>query len=123
MITFIFKRHGLSKDFTVSYSIFTIYGIRLGGKKVIINCTEIAVREIFPEVLESYKKRELSICTCQRCLDDIVALALNYLPPHYVATEKGAIITKVDFQKIGGRTEVFTQIYHAVKKVSENPRH
>lgn len=90
---------------------------------MIINCTEIAVREIFPEVIDSYRKRQLPVCTCQRCLDDIVALALNYLPPHYVATEKGEIITNVDFQKIGGRAEVFIQICHAIKRVSEFPRH
>jgi competence protein ComFB len=90
---------------------------------MVINCTEIAVRELFPEVLKSYQQRIGQVCTCQRCLDDIVALALNYLPPHYVASEMGTIITGVDYQQIGGRTEVFTQICNATRIVSENPRH
>ncbi|KJS17539.1 MAG: competence protein ComFB [Peptococcaceae bacterium BRH_c4b] len=90
---------------------------------MVINCAEIAVRELFPEVLKSYQQRIGPVCTCQRCLDDVIALTLNYLPPHYVASEKGTIITGVDYQQIGGRTEIFTQICHAIRVVSENPRH
>ena len=90
---------------------------------MITNCAEMAVRELLPEVISSYQKNIKKICTCQRCLDDIVALSLNYLPPHYVATEKGSIIKRVDYQKLGGRTEVFAVICQAIKVVSENPRH
>ncbi|GBF32903.1 hypothetical protein DCCM_2000 [Desulfocucumis palustris] len=90
---------------------------------MVVNCTEIAVRELFPEALKSYQQRVNNICTCQRCLDDIVALALNYLPPHYVGSERGSIITSVDYQRLGGRTEVFARICQAIKVVYENPRH
>lgn len=90
---------------------------------MVINCAEIAVRELFPEVLKSYQQRIGPVCTCQRCLDDVVALTLNYLPPHYVASEKGTIITGVDYQQVGGRTEIFTRLYKSIGIVAENPRH
>jgi len=34
--------------------------------------------------------RYQNVCTCPRCMCDIVAIALNYLPPHYIVeTETG----------------------------------
>lgn len=90
---------------------------------MVINCAEIAVKELFPEVLKSYQQRIGPVCTCQRCLDDVVALTLNYLPPHYVASEKGTIITGVNYQRVSGRTEIFTRIYNSIGVVAENPRH
>ncbi|MGQ9556896.1 MAG: late competence development ComFB family protein [Desulfurispora sp.] len=90
---------------------------------MLINCTELAVKELLPEVLEQYKRTYGQVCTCQRCQEDIMALALNYLPPHYVATEKGYILTNVHLQQLGGRTAVLAQLCHAAHRVMENPRH
>ena len=34
-------------------------------------------------------------CGCEKCRLDVAALALNYLPPHYVVTEKGELYSKI----------------------------
>ncbi len=32
---------------------------------------------------------DINMCTCEKCLLDVAAIALNDLPPKYVVTEKG----------------------------------
>ena len=90
---------------------------------MVYNYTENAVRQMFPDVLKDYRKKNPDICTCDLCRDDIMALALNQLPPHYVASEEGTIFTKVSFDQIGGRAQVVAAIAKAIEQVSRNPRH
>lgn len=90
---------------------------------MLCNCTEEAVRMLLPDVLREYAQKNPGTCTCERCRDDIMALALNSLPPHYVVTDKGSILTKVNFERIGGRAEVIAALIKAIKIVKENPRH
>lgn len=59
------------------------------------NFTEIAVKELLPDVLEKYSKNYPGLCTCEKCLEDVMAIALNRLPPRYVSTDKGSILTQV----------------------------
>lgn len=57
------------------------------------------------------------ICKCQRCLNDIIALALNYLPPHYyVETGRGGEIGSPLIM-------VENAVIEAMDRVSKNPRH
>ena len=40
------------------------------------------------------KERYRNVCSCPRCVNDIAAIALNYLPPHYYvekAEERGRL--------------------------------
>lgn len=37
---------------------------------------------------------KLDCCTCELCRNDIIAYALNQLPPRYVVTEQGAMYSK-----------------------------
>jgi competence protein ComFB len=63
------------------------------------------------------KERCSDMCGCQRCIDDIAAIALNYLPPHYY----------VDFEEekeIGSPwVMVETAVVEAIDRVLENPNH
>jgi len=61
--------------------------------------------------------RYQNVCTCPRCMSDIVAIALNYLPPHYiVATETG--------KEFGSPwVMVETAVAEAIDRVMENPNH
>ena len=34
------------------------------------------------------KERYSNVCSCPRCINDITAIALNYLPPHYYVDEE-----------------------------------
>lgn len=87
------------------------------------NYSEVAVQALLNEVVDNYQKKNLGICTCESCLEDIAAAALNRLPPRYAVTEKGKIYTSVAFEQIGGKAEVIAAIIHALAIVSKNPRH
>ncbi|MBO8138261.1 MAG: late competence development ComFB family protein [Desulfotomaculum sp.] len=88
------------------------------------NYTETVVLQLLNSVLEDYKKnKNPNICTCERCRQDIMAIALNNLPPRYIATDTGEVITQVAFNQFGGRAEIITQLIKAIEKVNANPRH
>ncbi|SHI71967.1 late competence development ComFB family protein [Desulfofundulus thermosubterraneus] len=90
---------------------------------MIHNYTEVVVQRFLPEVLKEYAKNNPGTCTCIRCQEDIMALALNQLPPHYVVSDEGTIYTKVNFDQIGGKAQVIAAITNAIKQVAANPRH
>ena len=39
--------------------------------------------------LDAVIARHREVCTCEKCRYDIAALALNFLPPRYIASDKG----------------------------------
>jgi len=90
---------------------------------VIVNYPEVAVRSLIGEVLDGYANSNPGICRCERCLDDIMALALNNLPAKYVVTDQGAIITGAVYELIGGKAQVIAAIASAIQRVQQNPRH
>ena len=58
-----------------------------------------------------------SACSCPRCLNDITAIALNYLPPHYYVDLK-------EDTNIGSPwIMVETAVVEAIDRVSEKPNH
>ncbi|MTI79611.1 MAG: competence protein ComFB [Firmicutes bacterium] len=86
------------------------------------NYTETAVLQLLNDVIKNHQK-ENEMCTCERCRQDIMAIALNNLPPSYIVTDTGEIITQVSFNQFGGRAQVITQIMKAAEIVASNPRH
>ena len=56
-------------------------------------------------------------CSCPRCRCDIAAIALNYLPPHY--------IVETDTGKEYGSPWIMveTAVTEAIDRVMENPNH
>jgi len=84
------------------------------------NYAEDQVEYILKSVLKDYP----NICTCQKCLDDMSALALNSIKPKYVVSEEGKIYTtalnEIDKQE---EISITAQVIRAVEKVSANPKH
>jgi competence protein ComFB len=87
------------------------------------NYVEVVVNEMLTQLLAEYKKKHPDICTCDKCTEDIKALALNNMPPQYVVEEKGNILKRVDYDLIGGRTHVTSELIKAIQIVSANPKH
>lgn len=87
------------------------------------NYAEVAVEEVFEGLLKDYLKKNADTCTCEMCREDMKALALNNIPPHYVSTDKGAIFKQVSFDLIGGKAQVTSAIITAIKTVGSNPKH
>ena len=71
----------------------------------------LAVMDKF--LAERYK----DACACPRCMGDIAAIALNYLPPHYIVDTK-------DGKEIGSPwVMVETAVIEAIDRVMEHPNH
>ena len=82
------------------------------------NMMEPVVEEVLERMLP-----DLKCCTCELCQNDIIAWALNHLPPKYVAPRAGGVISKADTLRIQHLTDVRTALVQAVNVVSEHPRH
>jgi competence protein ComFB len=83
------------------------------------NYMEEAVKQVLDELLIRQKVK----CKCARCRLDIVALALNNLPPKYAVTDVGRAHTKLEAAKAQFQIDIVRELTKAVEKVSENPRH
>lgn len=86
---------------------------------LVTNYMEIAVDHVLPNLLKAFE----GICTCERCKLDMKAIALNKLKPHYVATRKGELYTKVDEMDGQFEADVMKALIDAIQIVSKNPRH
>lgn len=82
------------------------------------NVMERVVEERLDEMLKSY-----DCCKCERCRADIVALALNNLPPRYVVTDEGELFAKIQYTQKRYELEVVKQIAAAINMVKESPHH
>ena len=63
------------------------------------------------------------VCTCDACKSDVIAYALNHLPPHYVATRQGRLMVKLQSYEMQSRADVVTAISEAALLVGKHPRH
>ncbi len=82
------------------------------------NVMENLVEEIYDEVAPSLK-----CCTCETCRGDMIAYALNQLPPKYVVTDKGEVYSKMYVLRNQHRTDIMASLTKAAKLVQEHPRH
>ena len=82
------------------------------------NYMEDCVQEMIPTVLKG-----MDMCTCDHCKMDIMAYALNNLPPKYIVTRKGQLYTKLEAMHSQFDADIVTAVTTGAKLVSENPRH
>ncbi len=96
------------------------YFLRINGVFVgIKNCTVVnANLDRVLTVMEKFLyERYRHVCNCPRCMSDIAAIALNYLPPHY-------IVDKEKCAEFGSPwVMVETAVTEAIDRVRENPNH
>lgn len=85
----------------------------------VINVTEGVVEAMVDEVL-----REEQMCACRQCRLDVMAIALNSLPPKYVATEQGNAYETYRLQGVTqSRITVYQTILRAAQTVKQRPHH
>ena len=82
------------------------------------NVMEQLVEEQFERMADS-----LGCCLCEECRSDIIAYALNQLPPKYVVTSTGGIYSKTYVLRSQHLTDIVTAITHGASLVRDNPRH
>lgn len=85
----------------------------------LINTMENAVAAQLLDI----KSRFPGACFCEYCQQDIMALALNSLPPHYVVTEEGGVYARTAQLRQQYRTDITVALIRAIKKVQLHPRH
>ena len=83
------------------------------------NYTEIVVHQ----ALQEYLVNNIIPCSCDRCLADIMALALNRLPTRYYVTLRGELIMKSESQVLSDQVRVMADVARAVQQVSDKPSH
>lgn len=67
--------------------------------------------------------KDINMCTCSKCRLDVVAKALNDLPPQYIVTQKGEIYSKINNLKAQFEVDVIAAITKAAILVKRNPMH
>lgn len=83
------------------------------------NYMEDVIDQYLPTVLQNYP----NLCYCPRCSTDIKALALNHLPPKYVATDIGEVYTRVNELSCQFEADALKAIVDAIQVVATKPRH
>jgi len=83
------------------------------------NYSEVVVKK----VLDDYIANNNIQCKCERCLADIMAYALNHLPPRYFVSHKGEVLTSFESQTLPDRTRVLAEVVYASVIVAANPSH
>lgn len=63
------------------------------------------------------------ICQCDKCRNNIAALALNQLKPAYVSTAKGEVYFRLSALDWQNRCNLTVAVHSAIKKVASSPRH
>ena len=83
------------------------------------NVSEGAVRSIY----ESLRSKYAEYCSCARCQEDVMSLALNHTKPRYVTEAIGEVITGVHLSYDQMKAELTVIVFDAMRKVAANPRH
>ncbi len=73
--------------------------------------------------LESQLETRNDICKCDRCKLDIMAYALNHLPPKYVVTDKGSIYTRLQELEVQMNADITREVFKGIEIVNKNKRH
>ena len=84
----------------------------------LINCTAALVEEELERYLENK-----DICSCERCMLDMKAHAMNNLAPKYIVSDMGYLYQKIAEMRIQNSVDVLKAIIDAVEVVSKNPNH
>lgn len=80
------------------------------------------IEKIVDEKLEEMLQNE-SCCKCERCLEDMKAIALNKLPARYVSTHNGELFTKLDATARQISVDLNVAVSYAIDCVSGRPSH
>ena len=79
--------------------------------------------KLVKEELEKILQGRQDVCKCRSCKLDIMAYALNQLPPRYVASEGGHIHTMVNISTDQLKAQTIAALVNAIKAVARKPRH
>jgi len=85
---------------------------------VIHNLVEEHVRASY----ESLRARFPEFCGCDVCREDALVFTLNRVPPRYVASRTGSVLTEVNLEKDQSRASIDVAMMDGLRKISLAPR-
>ena len=62
-------------------------------------------------------------CGCPLCREDVLVYALNRLPPRYVATLTGEVLSENRLDADQGQADITVALLEAFRVVGASPRH
>jgi len=89
------------------------------GNARLVNYMEDAVKSILEEMLKEDAYQ--GVAQDEKVRMDVMAYALNRLPPKYVATQRGHIYTRVQELRQQFRTDIIVELTKALQRVLANP--
>lgn len=81
-----------------------------------------AVEDHVVEAYNTLRPHFPEFCGCDMCRADVIVYALNRLPPRYVATLEGTVVTEVSLDKHQGRASIDVALMDGFKRVALSPR-
>ncbi|MDU0202359.1 MULTISPECIES: late competence development ComFB family protein [Paenibacillus] len=85
----------------------------------VFNAMETIVVNMFDEFQKNYELK----CDCNKCKDDMLALALNKIPPRYTSSEKGALFVKGIYINPQLQSDVMRELMEAANIVADHQHH
>ena len=85
---------------------------------MIHNLVEEHVRAAY----ESLRPRFPEFCGCEVCREDALVYTLNRVPPRYVASRQGSVLTEVSLEKDQSRAAIDVVMMDSLRKVGQAPR-
>jgi competence protein ComFB len=66
---------------------------------------------------------QTDMCSCEKCRMDVMALALNKLPPVYVVTDIGGLFASIDSTFVQNQIDAEVAVLSAIELVRAAPKH
>ncbi|MCI7768062.1 MAG: late competence development ComFB family protein [Oscillospiraceae bacterium] len=85
---------------------------------MLINANEEIVKLRMPLLLQEY-----NCCKCEKCVCDMMAIALNNIKPAYVNTAEGMLFKRINSMLPQKTTDIDIEILKAINLVSAHPKH
>ena len=86
----------------------------------------MAVVNIMENIISEKLDLQLKDCDCCKCNDckqDMLAYALNIIPPKYVNSAKGELFGRINSTKLQNSVDIDIAIAKAISIVSASPNH
>ncbi len=74
------------------------------------------------QAYEAMRHHFPDFCPCEVCRDDALVYTLNRVPPRYVSSRQGSVVTEVNLEKEQSRAAIEVAMMDAMRKVTLAPR-
>jgi competence protein ComFB len=86
----------------------------------LVNYMEQAACSVLEQMLQDPAYDDLR--NDEKARMDILAIALNHLPPRYFVTDKGHTYTRIQELRVQFKTDILVELTKAIQIVMKNPR-